>query len=199
MCIYILTVNLHIYHLLSRISIKVEAKYVQKGSLFFSMRAKENGQSRFLRLITLPIRALGKARDFYVRSMTDYAGKLTHGNYASGPTAGQLSSLPKSFSVSSSRSNENDDFRELIRAASTRSTLGNRVDVNDMELYMQQHGQVRRPAADAVPRSRSVAMGRIDEEKSCDFGEESLGVAGRAELIFPRSRSHAVAKRNTVF
>ncbi|KAA8528447.1 hypothetical protein F0562_035802 [Nyssa sinensis] len=154
-----------------------------------NMRTKASNQNKFLRILTIPIRVLSKARDFYVRSMTDCAERVSYGNVMGGP-AGQLSSLPKSFSVSSSRSDDGEDLRELIRATSTRS-LGNRVE---LDLYMKQ--QVKQSPA-VVPRSCSVGMGRIDEDRPCDFGEDNVNV--KAELLYPRSRSYAVTKRSVVF
>ncbi|PSS31499.1 Arrestin domain-containing protein [Actinidia chinensis var. chinensis] len=155
------------------------------------MRTKTNNQNRFMRIITLPIRVLSRAKDLYVKSMVDCADRVSYGAVM-GVGSGQVSSLPKSFSVGSGRSSDNEDLRELIRAASTRS-FGSRVET---DLYLQ--SQMRRPttAAAVVPRSCSVGMGRIDEDGPCDFGEVGMGV--RPELVYPRSRSYAVPKRSVV-
>ncbi|KAA8537868.1 hypothetical protein F0562_027552 [Nyssa sinensis] len=113
--------------------------------------------------------------------MTGCAERVNYSSMVGGP-GGQLSGLPKSFSVSSSRSNDSEDFRELIRAASTRS-LANRVE---LDMHMQQ--QMRRSTAvgmgstEAMPRSCSVGMGRIDEDKACDFGEDD-NINVKAELF----------------
>ncbi|XP_059631159.1 uncharacterized protein LOC132274031 [Cornus florida] len=159
------------------------------------MRSKANNQNKFMRFITIPIRVLSKAKDFYVRSLTDCAEKVSYGNMMGGPAA-QVSSLPKSFSVNSSRSNDSDDLRELNRASSTKS-MGDRVDMDNK--YMQR--QMRQPtktSSTVVPRSCSVGMGRIDEDSPCDFSEDySFGV--KANLMYPRSRSHAVSIRSVVF
>ncbi|XP_059629738.1 uncharacterized protein LOC132272653 [Cornus florida] len=158
------------------------------------MRSKANNENKFMRFITIPRRVLRKAKDVYVRSLTDCAEKISYGNMVGGPAA-QVSSLPKSFSVSSSRSNDSEDLRELIRATSTKS-MGDRVD---MDKFTQR--QMRQPAPPnitVVPRSCSVGMGRIDEDRPCDFGEDfNFGV--KADLLFPRSRSHAVTLRSVVF
>ncbi|GMP80790.1 hypothetical protein CsSME_00035770 [Camellia sinensis var. sinensis] len=134
------------------------------------MRTKANNKSRLMRFITLPIQALRKARDLYVRTITDCAGTGRRVSYArsTGVPSGQFSSLPKSFSVvSSSRpNNDAEDLRELIRAASARS-LGNRVD---MELYMQHQILTRSTAVagSGVRRRRSFGLSRIDEDSPCD-------------------------------
>ncbi|XP_059637161.1 uncharacterized protein LOC132279246 [Cornus florida] len=160
------------------------------------MRTKASNNNKFLRFITIPYRVLIKAKDYYVRSITECSQTVNYGNMAGG-SAG----LPKSFSVSSSRSrcSDDDDFGELIRAASSRS-MGNGVD---MDLLMQQLRQsTAAKGPKGVLRSCSVGMGKIDEEKPCcDFGEEEDHVHAhahgrgrvRAELLYPRSKSYAVS------
>ncbi|CAL5332322.1 unnamed protein product [Camellia sinensis] len=117
-----------------------------------------------MQFITIPIRALGKARDFYVRIITDYAQRVTYGS-AMYIQSGPIHKLSKSYNVSfSSRSSsaDNYDLRELIRVASTR-----RLGV-DMDMDMQRQQMWRSTAAGVVPRSCSVRMGRIDEERPCE-------------------------------
>ncbi|PAN09363.1 hypothetical protein PAHAL_2G017100 [Panicum hallii] len=124
-----------------------------------------------------PRRALCAARDLYVRSLTGCAGHLP-GEAAFGyPSfAGAPGFRVDSFASSRRSSDAGDeDLRELIRAASQRRAA---------EAAAAAH-----PAA--VPRSQSVAMARIDEDRPCDFG---------GPLVFPRSRSCAVgaARRGRV-
>ncbi|KAL2529501.1 hypothetical protein Fot_22102 [Forsythia ovata] len=148
------------------------------------MKSKIRRQNSFVRVITIPYRALCKARDFYVRSITDCSDMASYR-----PT--KVSGLPKSYSVSSTRSSESEDFKELIRAASSRS-IGSRID---LELYLQQQkkiGPVSAAEIRAMPRSSSVAMGKIDEDRPCCyFGEMDVNLL--KELKYPRSKSHAVA------
>ncbi|KAI3460136.1 hypothetical protein Pfo_016799 [Paulownia fortunei] len=144
------------------------------------MKTKAIQQNRFLRIITTPFRALCKARDFYVKSMMDCANRNIIGLQGTSQAPG----VPRSFSVSSARSNDDEDFRELVRAASARS-IGSR-------------GGLRGRPAGHAPRSISVAMGRIDEDRPCCyFGEHINGnnvVNVKNELKYPRSKSHAVAR-----
>lgn len=166
------------------------------------MKTKASQQNKFLRIITTPIRALGKAKDFYVRSMTSYSDRVAYGSSMVGgmPTANYVGNLPKSFSVNSSKSDDNDDLRELIKVASTRSLAG-RLDLNN--LYSQQQMMKQQPSSLAVgpkglpPRSCSVGMGRIDEENPSVFGEDNMNI--KPEAMYPRSRSHAVNRRNNLF
>ncbi|KAI5655171.1 hypothetical protein M9H77_32358 [Catharanthus roseus] len=170
------------------------------------MKTSKSHQNKFLRIISIPIRALGKARDCYVSSMTNYASQrssLAGGMMGGMPAANYPASMPRSFSAaSSSRSSDNEDFKELVRAASSRSHS----DTIDMNLFVQQ--QMKRQASVAAatkppaagtqqkmpPRSVSVGMGRIDEDKPFGFGEEEEAIIDtkKQKLVYPRSKSYAV-------
>ncbi|KAL6578468.1 hypothetical protein OROMI_010796 [Orobanche minor] len=145
------------------------------------MKSKAIRNNKFIRIITIPFRALCKARDFYVSSMMDCGNRNIIGLQGTSQAPG----FPRSFSVSSARSNESDeDYRGLIRATSARS-IGSGIDLDD---YIRQETKMKpgsRGGPQAMPpRSISVAMGRIDEDRPCCyFGED---------VIIPRSKSHAV-------
>ncbi|KAK3021913.1 hypothetical protein RJ639_045207 [Escallonia herrerae] len=112
------------------------------------------------------MRVLSKARDFYIRSMSECAGQVGFGaSMGMGCPTPHISSLPRSFSVGSTSSSYDQDFRELVRAASTRS-LGGKVDLEFRQRQSPASG------VNVVPRSQSVAVGRIDEDKPCEFGED---------------------------
>ncbi|XP_050365670.1 uncharacterized protein LOC126784232 [Argentina anserina] len=158
-----------------------------------------HNQSRFLRIITVPIRALGKAKDFYVRSMTDVGDKFSYGGSTMSGPGGQFSNgLPKSFSTrSSSRTTQGtDDFSELVRAASARS-YGTRIDVDKLlqEQLKRSATTTAMGSRQVLPKCGSVAMGRIDEDAPCDFEEEG----DVKKDLYPRSRSYAVGKRSIAF
>lgn len=199
------------------------------------MKAKASHQNKFMKILTIPIRALAKARDFYVKSMNNYADKV---HYGAGPGWGSAPySVPRSFSTNSARSSEEDDFKELMRAAST-NTLGKRIDLNaalagaskanssttrsqsqSHTEVQQQHGNngngINGKVIRRVPRSASVGMAKIEEDKPCEFvgdveisnvnghnirgakKEDESKVAKEKFRLFPRSRSYAVgaAKR----
>ncbi|XP_039023972.1 uncharacterized protein LOC120156785, partial [Hibiscus syriacus] len=104
-----------------------------------------------------------------------------------GSCSGQYAGLPRSFSVSSAASSENDDLKELIRAASVRS-LGHMKEVE--MLFQQQRSRVQM----GLPKSCSVAMGRIDEENPCEFEENEGVVDKKRDLLYPRSKSYGVTK-----
>lgn len=170
------------------------------------MRSKSN-QNKWMRLITLPIRFLKKGRDLYVKRMMDFAQKPRYGSsYMMGGSMnyGQhgLSGLPKSFSTSALTPSwactlDGDDLRELIRANSTTTSSSN--DPNsklrvEMELYLKQLIKEQQMKQQMVPRSCSVGMGKIDEDKPFEEEEgldDNNGVK-KNEMMFPRSRSNAL-------
>ncbi|CAK7347402.1 unnamed protein product [Dovyalis caffra] len=163
------------------------------------MKTKARNQSNFMRVITIPVRLLCKARDIYVKSMTDCSMRMSYGSPPVALPAGQHHPLPRTFSVGSSRSDDTEDYRELVRAASARS-FGHR---NEIEMYMQQFRQqqssIIMESKKVLPKSCSVGMGfmgRIDEDKPCDF--EASGVVAKPQLG-PRSRSYAVGKGRAAF
>ncbi|TVU40855.1 hypothetical protein EJB05_14335, partial [Eragrostis curvula] len=124
-----------------------------------------------------PRRALCAARDFYVRSLTGCAGHIPgdaafgYPTFGAAPYGGEFS-----FASSSRRSSSadvDDDLRELIRAASQRRAA--------------EAAAAAAAAAPPVPRSQSVAMARIDEDRPCEFGDAAAGAT-----FLPRSQSCAV-------
>ncbi|XWS33471.1 hypothetical protein CRYUN_Cryun22dG0086200 [Craigia yunnanensis] len=157
------------------------------------MSKKRSKESKLSKYLQATIRILIKARDFYIKSMTEYSDRIRYGTVMGCPT-GQVNTLPRSYSVSSTKSgNSEDDLRELIRAASTRSS-GNKVQ---LELLQRQQAKQspNSTGANNMPRSHSVGIERIDEDKPCDF-EEDIKVKTD---VFPRSRSYAVSKRKGSF
>ncbi|KAK4348551.1 hypothetical protein RND71_031306 [Anisodus tanguticus] len=146
------------------------------------MKSKGGQQNRFIRILSLPWKALIKARDCYVGTMTNYAVVNPR-------------SLPKSYSVTSMRSDNSEDFRDLVRAASARS-MGENFELN---LLIQQQIRQQMPSR-KVPRSVSVGMGRIDEDKPYVLAdqEDVSMMLMKNDLKYPRSRSHAVSKTSNV-
>lgn len=158
-------------------------------------------QSRVSRCLKAPARLLAKARKLYVYCVTECADRLGGSSVMGCPT-GQASSLPRSFSTAASSSssssywtNGDEDARELMRAASTRNRMLGITPTDDQpepEPEKKSSFPPRRPPLPA-PRSYSIAIGRIDEEEPCEFGEDEKKVA-----VYPRSRSaYGVPKLRT--
>ncbi|XP_031249428.1 uncharacterized protein LOC116107272 [Pistacia vera] len=152
------------------------------------MRSKANKRSKFMLVILAPVKILSRARDFYVKGMQDCNGRIV--NYDGTvvcPTA-QVVHLSKSLSVNSSKPIDDVEFRELLRAASRKN----------MQLNLYGRAE-RTKQSGGMGRSYSVSMGkmgRIDEEGPCSFEED--GSNSKADVLYPRSRSYAVNRRNFV-
>ncbi|KAJ7952738.1 Usher syndrome type-1C protein-binding protein [Quillaja saponaria] len=153
------------------------------------MIKKARKESLLIRVMKAPIKVLSKARDLYIQSMTECSGHFDYGAGAMGCPAVQVSTLPRSFSFGSTKSNMSDDYKELIKAASTRN-FGNKIELD----ILQKQQPIGRQSPATVPRSQSVGIGRIDEDKPCDFGEEFK----LKNDMYPRSRSYAVLKRTGI-
>lgn len=149
--------------------------------VFFDNMKKEKTStaSKLSRCLKAPIRVLCRARDLYVKSMTGCAGRVHYS--VSGST------LPRSFSVNSSRMSEDEDIRALMRALSQRS---------QMEAAAASATAESMRSARGLPKSNSMGIGRIDEEKPCYFPDE-LKVKSDVSM-YPRSRSYAVPKRTGI-
>ncbi|XP_050206924.1 uncharacterized protein LOC126656396 [Mercurialis annua] len=154
-------------------------------------------QNKFSKFIKVPLKILIKARDFYVKSMTEYSDRIGYGSVMGCPTGHVLNTLPKSYSVNSSRSStRDDDYRELLRVASVK---GLRSTTNNFDEFQRQQSRKSPIRANLVstngiynlPRSYSVGIGRIDEDRECDSFEEEIKVKPN---VFSRSKSYAVSK-----
>lgn len=130
--------------------------------------------SKISKIMKAPIRALSKARDFYVNSMTGCARKMPYGTGAVGYPAA-FPSRSSSYSESRISGASDEDLRDLILASS-------------IHLRATSATALQNP----VRRSQSVAVGRIDEDSPCEFQDE---VKVGSNLIFPRSVSLAVREK----
>ncbi|CAM0876463.1 unnamed protein product [Alopecurus aequalis] len=137
------------------------------------------GSGKLRWLWRAPGRALGRARDFYVRSLTGCARYVpTDAAFGAYPVLVPMP-LPRSQSCGADWAGAGEeDLRELIRAASQR-----------------RDGQ-QRQAVQAVARSQSTALGRsmapIDEDAPCEFG---AGAGG----LYSRSQSYAGGVRRSQY
>lgn len=141
-----------------------------------SKKASEGGSSSKLgRWLGAPVRALSRACDSYVRRMSACAGRMpTHaGTYGGrgGFAPGTMHAATFS-SRSRRRGRDEEDVNELVRAMSQRQAAA-------------------AAATTTVPvRSRSVAVGRIDEDAPTEFGADDVVSVGRPAVR--RARSVAV-------
>ncbi|GFY89505.1 hypothetical protein Acr_06g0014450 [Actinidia rufa] len=159
------------------------------------MRGKAN-QSKFMKLVRAPITILSKARDLYMKRLFDCASK--HG--LSGANAVCPAPLvPRNPSVGST--NEvvhGEEVRELVRVVSKRDVAGTRVEILKVD-GLKEEGKPT-VGAIGVGRSYSVGIGRIgriDEDKPCEFEEEEghhVQANGniRNQQLYPRSKTYVV-------
>ncbi|XP_040380636.1 uncharacterized protein LOC121054569 [Oryza brachyantha] len=134
--------------------------------------------SKLGRWLGAPVRALSRACDSYVRKMSACAGHMpTHTAGAMGGRGGFAPGAMQAatFSSRSRRGGGDDDVGELVRALS------------------QRQAEAAAATATSVPvRSRSVAVGRIDEDAPCEFGADDARLGTMMPPHVRRSRSVAV-------
>ncbi|KAF3571588.1 hypothetical protein F2Q69_00060601 [Brassica cretica] len=143
-------------------------------------------KNKLLRIISTPFRALNK---FYVRSITGCVPRTHYYSSASvsDPFSRSRSSSSAAFSSSASsrRTTDfgiDDDYSELVRAASVRS-LGHK---NEIDMLIQE-----KLKQGGLPKSSSVGMARIDEEEEAEEGSVNTKTKKVSDL-YPRSKSYAV-------
>lgn len=155
------------------------------------MKSKAKKQRKNIKyIIGAPIRFLAKAADFYVKSMTDCAGKVGHGSAVFCP----VPQLPRSFSVASSKVSDDKKLRELIKVVVSNKTSESNKEFDAHRQTMMARQLAAPSGVNGVCRSYSVGVGRIgriDEEKPCDFVEDEF----KADMFYPRCRSHAITRR----
>jgi len=136
-------------------------------------KGTNNNTNLMIKFLKTPIRFIVKARDLYVKSMMELSGQV----YTT-----SVDTLPRSFTVNSALRplTNDDDFRELVRIASTKK-LGH--DLLSKE-----------PMPTKISRSRTVAFERIDEDEECDF---SMYNNFKNTDLCLRSRSVAIAPKRT--
>ncbi|XWS68146.1 hypothetical protein CRYUN_Cryun04dG0066200 [Craigia yunnanensis] len=139
--------------------------------------SKAELRSKLRHYMSKPMRALHKARDFYVKSMEECASKVGYGGVIGCPAAPQVSRLPRSFSVNYSKPNNEKKFMNFLDAMSKKRSMESNLQEEEMRHAMKdQYGRLKRSF------STSVGLARIDEDKPCYFEEDAL---------YARSRSHA--------
>ncbi|KAM7250872.1 hypothetical protein ACFE04_022755 [Oxalis oulophora] len=149
------------------------------GSKNYNKGSNKDTKLVIIKIVTTPIRILVKARDMYVKSMNGISSRAYTSSMGFGPD-----NLPRSFNVNSVRpvsTSDHDDFSELVRVASVKKDL----------LGQQQNMPTK------VPRSRTVAFGRIDEDEEYDFSIDDN--VNSSTMFYPRSRSVAVGQHRPSF
>ncbi|KAK8579960.1 hypothetical protein V6N13_143108 [Hibiscus sabdariffa] len=143
------------------------------------MRSKGHSQkfyNKFVRGLKAPFQALRKARDGYIRILTSCDSSIDYG-YCPSHFPRQNHELPRSYSErSSATSNVKEEavLTELARAASVPSSShGNEMDVfSPKQLRAKMRSRV-------LPKN----MGRIDEDKPCEFEDNNVVIVERRRKV----------------
>ncbi|KAL3522880.1 hypothetical protein ACH5RR_015714 [Cinchona calisaya] len=151
------------------------------------MRSKGSKQSKLKRYIAAPTKFLAKARDFYVKSMIEFEGRMAYGSNMMMamplPAAPQVSHVPKHFGTSLKKTMKNDEnLKELYRSICSKND-------DDYSRRRSNERNDRVNVFDGMFRSYSVGigrMGRIDEDEPCCFREEEIIM--KSEILFPTCR-----------
>ncbi|KAI4366494.1 hypothetical protein MLD38_022365 [Melastoma candidum] len=125
--------------------------------------------SKVVHVITFPARILAKARDIYVSTLTTCSSRVAH-PYVFCPRH-DLLPLHRSFSSggpSSRFKGYDDDFMELVRAASIRTLSRDDRYVPSLREKVPPGVTEVRGGILPLPKSCSLVMGRIDEDKAFD-------------------------------
>jgi hypothetical protein len=143
--------------------------------------------SKFGSYMKAPLRLLVKVRDVYVRGMIQCSHDLACVDHATMV----MGSYPRSFSANAATSRvSDDDFKELVRTASSRIRSGG----NGVELDAEK--------AVKVPprRSRSLGMEMIEEEEDeeHEFGDDRDDITIKP-LLYSQSRSCTIRTGSTMF
>ncbi|KZV48429.1 hypothetical protein F511_17511 [Dorcoceras hygrometricum] len=125
------------------------------------MAFKGRKRSRLIRCMEGPFRILARARDLYFQNTSSGVHLFSGGGAMSCPSP-QIKSLSRNISLTST--------------ISSRSSSSGGHSIRSIPM-------IRRAKAAPVPRSRSVPIGRIDEDKCCHFG-----VDNEPEVVYPKSK-----------
>nr|GEV51951.1 hypothetical protein [Tanacetum cinerariifolium] len=119
-----------------------------------------------VRIIKTPIRAISKALDLYVKSVSKFANTSNRPIMTTEDTPNSQR-LPRSLSTSRILHNDPPTESALVRSISSAPTSCRSSPMRspDLEVYMRQQYGSRK----GVPRSCSVGMGKIDEDRALSF------------------------------
>ena len=138
------------------------------------MSKKAEG-SKLGRWLGAPVRALSRACDSYARRMSACAGRMPTHAAAYGGRGGFAPGSMQAATFSS---------------RSRRGGAGGQEDVDALVRAMSERQAPGRGGEGVPPRSRSVQVGRIDEDAPCEFGADDAVRVGGPPVR--RARSVAV-------
>ncbi|XP_024962682.1 uncharacterized protein LOC112502895 [Cynara cardunculus var. scolymus] len=163
------------------------------------MRSQKK-QVSMVKIIKTPIRAISKALDLYVKGVTNFSTTYNRPLRTMEAATPDSHQLPRSLSTSILSDNDIPPEGALVRSIST-AAIGGRATqlrVANLDVYRLQHQrQQLQPCASkkGVPRSCSVGMGRIEEDRVSSFRKEHIVVRNKLliednDSTFSRSRTY---------
>ncbi|KAJ4716119.1 3-isopropylmalate dehydratase large subunit like [Melia azedarach] len=138
------------------------------------MRSKARKQRKVMQIFSVPIKILSKVGDFYVKGMENCNNRVSFSSWIGCPSTPGVR-LTRNFSFNSFTASDDEEFGQLLRAASEKKTRQTALQTSMMG------------------RSYSISVGkigRIEEDKPCAFEEDGL----KSELVYLKSRSHVVGR-----
>ncbi|KAK9061198.1 hypothetical protein SSX86_018378 [Deinandra increscens subsp. villosa] len=131
------------------------------------------------RIIKTPVRVLSKVADYYVKSVINFSNAYNKPLRTMVEVVPNSRRLPRSLTTSFLLDNDQPPEGALVRSISapvTNSETAN-IKLTNNELYViQRHCQQLRSCASrkVTPRSCSVGMGKIDEDKASSFRDDNV-------------------------
>ncbi|XP_058068710.1 uncharacterized protein LOC131218045 [Magnolia sinica] len=151
------------------------------------MKNETSSSNKLTRCLKAPFRVLCRARDFYIKSMNNCSSRIDYGA-AMGCPAAVVYTLPKSFSMNSTRTREDEELRELLRIVSKRERVAKSTTTTTVK------NAVGAKNTKGLPKSFSMGIGKIDEDEPCYF-QDDFKMGSTNASVFPRSRSYGMGKR----
>ncbi|KAD4586284.1 hypothetical protein R6Q59_035380 [Mikania micrantha] len=143
-----------------------------------------------VRIIKTPLRAISKALHLYVKCVSNFSDTY-HKPLRTIEITPNRQPFPRSFSTSCILSNNQQPPEgALVRSISTAVNGRNdtQIKISELELYMiqHQHQQLQSFASSKghVPRSFSVGMKKIDEDRVCSFRDDHIDLTLQSKLSF---------------
>ncbi|KAK9079541.1 hypothetical protein SSX86_001213 [Deinandra increscens subsp. villosa] len=129
-------------------------------------RSSQNKPILIVRIIKTPIQALCKARDIYIKGMNNFSTTYTRPMMTNEDASRIITKqLPRSLSTS------------MLYSKDQSGGSGSEISMVDIRRYIRQNPnyQLRSSASrKGVPRSCSVGMGRIDEDRVSSFRNDNI-------------------------
>ncbi|KAL7582301.1 uncharacterized protein LOC111905170 [Lactuca sativa] len=157
------------------------------------MRSKATSQRKPITIVWIiktPIRALCKAKDIYIKGITNFSNTYSRPVMILEEANRTTMQLPRSFSTTMlpDDHSRHQQPEELVRANSTSNTHISMADLERYMIHKQNHRLQPCASRKGVPRSCSVGMGRIDEDRASSFRDDCVLLKNKVVVKVKNSR-----------